>query len=122
MAYEIFYAFKTTSTRIEKVAFLGWFELDLTFAIVAIRHAHSPKQRWPLVRNMLLSFCFAIGGLYYLTQNYPDDREQFTAYWTGILLQFPIGYVCLFTVWKDQSTAGHSMEIWCVIPLISCMC
>lgn len=112
MAYELFYAFTTTTTRFEKAAFLAWFELDLSFVVLAIRNAHAPGRRMPLVRNIFLFVLSGIALLYVLCQWYPDDREQFTAYWTGILLQFPIGYACLFTLWKDQDTAGHSLEIW----------
>lgn len=117
MAYELFYAFTTTTTPFEVAAFLAWFELDLSFAILAIRRAHSPGQRMPIVRDMVLSFLAGVALLVLLTRWYPDDREQITAYWTGILLQLPIGFACLITLWKDHDTAGHSLEIWCDPPL-----
>lgn len=112
MAYEIFYAFRTTTTTTEKLTFLGWFELDISFAILAIRHAHGPGHRKPLVRNMFLAILGGLALLEQLTRWYPDDREQVTAYWTGIILQFPIGYACVITLWMDHDTAGHSLEIW----------
>jgi hypothetical protein len=112
MAYELFYAFIIPSTWLERLAFLGWFELDITFAFIAIRHAHKPEERWPLARNIFLACITGIACLYQLTQWFPDEREQVTAYWTGILMQLPIGYCCLITLWKDHDTAGHSPEIW----------
>ncbi|RHZ56584.1 uncharacterized protein CDV56_104820 [Aspergillus thermomutatus] len=112
MAYEIFYAFATTSTRFEKLAFLAWFELDLSFTIVALQKAHTPAERRVIRRNMILGCLAGISFLWMLTQMYPDEREQVTAYWTGIILQLPIGWMCLYQLWKDHSTKGHSLEIW----------
>ncbi|EAW08987.1 uncharacterized protein ACLA_099320 [Aspergillus clavatus NRRL 1] len=112
MAYEVFYAFTTTTTRFEKLAFLAWFELDLSFTIVALREAHTPLERRVIRRNMIVGFLAGIMLLQILTQIYPDERQQVTAYWTGILLQFPIGWICLYLLWKDHSTRGHSLEIW----------
>lgn len=112
MAYELFYAFATTSTSFEKLAFLIWFEMDVVFATIAIRHAHASHQRWPLARNMVGGCVAAILGLRLLATLYPDEREQVTAYWTGILLQFPIGWTCVFSLWKHHDTRGHSLEMW----------
>lgn len=61
---------------------------------------------------MILMFTVCVAGLYGLTKYYPDEREQVTAYWTGLALQLPIGYACLYFLWRDQDTAGHSLEIW----------
>jgi hypothetical protein len=114
MAYEIFYAFTTTSTHFEKLAFLAWFELDLSFAIVALRKVHTPGEQRVIRRNMILGCLGGITLLLLLTQRYPDERQQVTAYWTGIILQLPIGWICLYQLWKDYSTKGHSLEIWYV--------
>jgi hypothetical protein len=114
MAYELFYAFTTTSTRFEKLAFLTWFELDLSFVVIALQVAHSPSEQRVLIRNMTLGCLVGIAFLWKLTQRYPDEREQLTAYWTGIILQLPIGWICLHHLWMDHSTKGHSLEIWYV--------
>jgi hypothetical protein len=114
MAYELFYAFRTTSTCFEKLAFLAWFELDLSFVIVALQMAHSVGEQRVLVRNMILGCLTGIAFLWMLAQRYPDEREQVTAYWTGIILQLPIGWICLHQLWKDHSTKGHSLEMWYV--------
>ncbi|KAE8152011.1 hypothetical protein BDV25DRAFT_151761 [Aspergillus avenaceus] len=112
MVYEIYYAFTTTTTWFEKLAFLVWFEFDLAFCAVAIRQAHGPDQRKRLARNMLLGVLAGLLFLHWLTGLYPDEREQVTAYWTGILLQLPIGWVCLYYLWRDHDTSGHSLEMW----------
>ncbi|KAH8433348.1 uncharacterized protein LDX57_010983 [Aspergillus melleus] len=112
MAYEVFYAFTTTSTSFEKLAFLIWFEMDIAFATIAIRHAHAAHQRWSLARNMVFGCAIAVIGLKLLAGLYPDEREQVTAYWTGILLQFPIGWTCVYSLWKNRDTRGHSLEMW----------
>lgn len=112
MAYELFYAFTTTTTTNEKLCFLAWFELDIAFTSLVLRRVYGPEQRRKILRNMVLLFTAGVSGLYGLTKLYPDEREQVTAYWTGIGLQFPIGYACLYFLWRDQDTAGHSLEIW----------
>lgn len=112
MAYELYYSFTTTSTNTERLCFLGWFELDITFVILTLRRVYTAEQRPKLARNMVIWFFLGIGILVGLARLYPDDREQVTAYWTGILLQLPIGWACLYFLWRDQDTKGHSLEIW----------
>ncbi|KAB8074334.1 hypothetical protein BDV29DRAFT_191022 [Aspergillus leporis] len=112
MAYEIFYALTTTSTLFEILAFLVWFVFDLGFVAIAIQHAHSPEQRKRITPNMIFGVLAGVLFLRWLTSIYPDEREQITAYWTGILLQFPIGWVCLYSLWKHHDTSGHSLEMW----------
>lgn len=112
MAYELFYAFTTTSTTLERLCFLAWFELDISFTILTLRRVYGPEKRKELMRNMVVLVAASIGGLAWLAKVYPDEREQFTAYWTGILLQLPIGWACLYFLWRDQDTKGHSLEIW----------
>lgn len=114
MAYELFYAFTTTSTTTERLCFLAWFELDISFTILTLRRVYGPEKRKQLARNMFFLVTTGVAGLAWLTKVYPDDREQITAYWTGILLQLPIGWACLYFLWRDQDTKGHSLEIWYV--------
>ncbi|KAK5697788.1 hypothetical protein LTS12_028517, partial [Elasticomyces elasticus] len=111
MAYELFYAFTTTSTTLERLFFLAWFELDISFTILTLRRVYGPEKRKELMRNMVVLVAAGIGGLAWLAKVYPDEREQLTAYWTGILLQLPIGWACLYFLWRDQDTKGHSLEI-----------
>ncbi|OQD79747.1 hypothetical protein PENANT_c044G05599 [Penicillium antarcticum] len=92
MAYELFYAFTTTSTTVERVGFLAWFIHDFGYVAVILKHVHRAEHRPRLIRNMLIGLVLGIAGLKWLTNLYPDDREQVTAYWTGILLQLPIGW------------------------------
>jgi heme/copper-type cytochrome/quinol oxidase subunit 4 len=47
-----------------------------------------------------------------LARTWPDEREQLTGFWTGILLQLPINWGSLWVLVRDQSTKGHSLEIW----------
>lgn len=112
MAYELFYAFTTTTTTKERLCFLAWFELDISFTILVLRRVYGPEQRRTLARNMAILVPAGVAGLAWLAKAYPDQREQVTAYWTGILLQLPIGWACLYFLWRDQDTKGHSLEIW----------
>ncbi|KAJ6041583.1 uncharacterized protein N7446_010533 [Penicillium canescens] len=112
MAYEFFYAFTTTSTTVERVGFLAWFIHDFGYVAVILKHVHRAEHRPRLIRNMLIGLLLGIAGLKWLTTLYPDDREQVTAYWTGILLQLPIGWVCLHSLYAEEGTRGHSLEMW----------
>lgn len=112
MAYELFYALKTTSTSFELASFMAWFLFDVTFTGVAIFSAY-PKAR----RNgtIMRTIALVVGGiifLRYLCMLYPDEREQVTAFWTGVVLQLPISVVSLGLVLFKQDTKGHSLEIW----------
>ncbi|GAQ36242.1 hypothetical protein AtubIFM56815_005584 [Aspergillus tubingensis] len=112
LAYELFYAVVTTTTTFELLAFLAWFLLDVGFVAVAIWRAHEKRDRAWLVRRIVGFVLAGMGVLKGLTMLWPDEREQVTAYWTGILLQMPIGWICLATLWKEWNTKGHSLEIW----------
>ncbi|KAJ0414052.1 hypothetical protein BJY00DRAFT_321327 [Aspergillus carlsbadensis] len=119
LAYEVYYAFATTSTRLERVCFLIWFEFDLAFVGIALWHVHERTQWRRIVLEMGLYSTLAVAGLKYLGILYPDDREQVTAYWTGILLQLPVGWIYLYRLLADHSTRGHSLEMW-VVRYIGC--
>ncbi|OOF95310.1 hypothetical protein ASPCADRAFT_169814 [Aspergillus carbonarius ITEM 5010] len=112
LAYELYYAVVITTTTFELLAFLAWFLLDLGFVAVAIWRAHERPDRGGIVRRMVGFVVTGMGLLRGLAMLWPDEREQLTAYWTGILLQLPIGWVCLWTLWKGRNTKGHSLEIW----------
>ncbi|KAL4912754.1 hypothetical protein BDW62DRAFT_193948 [Aspergillus aurantiobrunneus] len=112
LAYELYYAFATTSTQFEVICFLVWFELDLTFVGLVLWHLYGRDQAKRIAGEMAIYFLLALGGLKYLCYLYPDERDQVTAYWTGILLQLPVGWVYVYRLLVDRSTLGHSFEIW----------
>ncbi|KAL2788212.1 hypothetical protein BJX66DRAFT_327307 [Aspergillus keveii] len=114
MAHEVYYAFTTTSTRLERICFLFWFECDLAFVSIALWHVYDRSQWRRIISEMALYFSLAVSALKYLGLLYPDDREQITAYWTGLLLQLPVGWIYLYRLLADRSTRGHSLEIWIV--------
>lgn len=112
MAYEIYYAFATTSTVFEKISFLAWFLLDVSFAVVAIFAAYRPERRKLVATRILVGVLLGVLFLHALCLRFPDEREQVTAYWTGILLQLPIGWGSLYLLIQRGDTKGHSLEIW----------
>lgn len=112
MAYEIYYAFATTSTSFEKVSFLAWFLLDVSFAAVAILSAYRPERRRLVATRMVVGVLVGLLFFHGLCLRFPDEREQVTAYWTGLLLQLPIGWGSLYLLVQRQETKGHSLEIW----------
>ena len=112
MAYEIFYAYATTSTTFERAAFFVWFLLDVTFAAVAIQSAYPVAERRRVAFRTAAGVLVGVSFFRYLAAAFPDEREQVTAYWTGFLLQLPIGWGTLWILVRDQSKKGHSLEIW----------
>lgn len=112
MAYEIYYAFVTTSTTFELACFLVWFALDLSFASVAILSAYPPERRKLVAGRMVAGVVVGIAFFHAICQIWPDEREQVTAYWTGLLLQFPIGWGSVYLLLQRGDTKGHSLEIW----------
>jgi hypothetical protein len=114
MAHEVYYASATTSTQLERICFLVWFECDLAFVSIALWHVYDRSQRRRIISEMALYFSLAVAAMKYLGVLYPDDREQMTAYWTGLLLQLPVGWIYLYRLLADRSTRGQSLEIWSV--------
>ena len=112
LSYELFYAFTTTSTKFERISFLLWFSLDVMLAVTAVMSTHAPGQRRGISGRIFVGFLIGILALFVLSGVFPDDRQQVTAYWTGILLELPAGWVSVYLLLKHQDTKGHSLEIW----------
>ena len=115
MAYEIFYAFATTTTPFEFWAFIIWFVCDVLFVAVALIAAYPRSNRPIVVARTVVGVVVGVGFLKYLCTLYPDEREQVTAFWTGVVLQFPISWGSLLLLLWKSDTRGHSLEIWCVL-------
>lgn len=96
----------------ERICFLVWFEMDLVFVGLALWRVYGVDKWRRTAVEMAVGLVLGLAGLRYLAHIYPDDREQFPAYWTGILLQLPVGWVYVYRLLKDRSTLGHSLEIW----------
>jgi hypothetical protein len=119
MAYELFYAFVTTTTAVEFWAFIIWFMCDVAFVAIALIAAY-PRQKRPIVVvRTTLGVAAGVGFLKYLCALYPDDREQMTAFWTGVVLQFPISWGSFFLLLWKGDTRGHSLEIWYLLDFIN---
>ncbi|KAM3419169.1 hypothetical protein BST61_g5113 [Cercospora zeina] len=120
MAYEIYYAFTTTTTTFERLSFMIWFLLDASFATVAVFSAYHPSRRTVVACRLVGGVIAGLGFLHVLCQYSPDEREQVTAYWTGLLLQLPIGWGSLYLLLTKRNTKGHSLEIW-VTRFLGCI-
>ena len=112
MAYEIYYAWTCTSTRFELFAFFIWFLMDVTFATIAIKSAYPASKRTMVALRTAVGVPVCVAGLWYLAQLFPDDREQVTAFWTGWILEFPIGWGSVIILLWRGDTKGQSLEIW----------
>ncbi|OAL03600.1 hypothetical protein IQ06DRAFT_302559 [Phaeosphaeriaceae sp. SRC1lsM3a] len=112
MAYEIYYAYVCTTTTFQRACFFVWFLFDITFVTVALKYAYKDGERrrtiWKLVWQVPAWTVF----LYVLGQMWPDEREQKTAFWTGLYLELPIGWGQVYYLVKNESTRGQSLEIW----------
>lgn len=112
MAYEIYYAIVIPSTTFERLCFFVWFLFDISFATVAITSAYAPENRRKTVAKLATGVAAGLYFLHLLCKIWPDEREQVTAYWTGIVLQLPISAGHLYLLLKTQSTKGQSLEMW----------
>jgi hypothetical protein len=112
MAYEIYYAYVCTTTTLQRAYFFVWFLFDITFVTVALKYAYADGERrrtvWKLVWQVpaWVVFLWAVG------QYWPDEREQKTAFWTGLYLELPIGWGQIYYLLKNENTKGQSLEIW----------
>ncbi|KAF9734547.1 hypothetical protein PMIN01_07450 [Paraphaeosphaeria minitans] len=110
MAYELYYALVMTSA--ESTRFLLWFAMDVVFVGVAVCRCY-PRERWGLMVGFLVvGTGVGIAMLRWLGQVWPDEREQLTAYWTGLVLQAPISWGSLILLVQRRDTKGQSLEIW----------
>ena len=112
MAYEIFYATTMTASTWEFAGFVVWFFCDVGFALVAIWSAYPPETRWRRVGVMAVGVPAAVVGFQWCCRVWPDELEEVTAYWTGWLLELPIGWGSLILLLQRGDTKGQSLEIW----------
>lgn len=80
--------------------------------LVAISTAYPRQSRSAVVRRLVGLFVGGLVFLRYLCLLYPDEREQKTAFWTGVVLQLPISVGSVAHLLRQGSTRGHSLEIW----------
>ena len=112
MAYEFYYAFATTTTNFERFTFLTWLLLDICLATIAVISLYPHGYRGPITRRLIVGALLCTAFLYTLSSYFPDDNDQITAYWTGILLELPVGWGSVYLLLKRGNTKGQSLEIW----------
>ncbi|KAI6941714.1 hypothetical protein KC355_g15517, partial [Hortaea werneckii] len=76
----------------ERGCFLMWYMLDIVFVWVASHCAYPPSQSKSVMLRTYIGAALGVGFFHLLCQIFPDERQQVTAYWTGLLIQFPCGY------------------------------
>jgi heme/copper-type cytochrome/quinol oxidase subunit 4 len=79
---------------------------------VAIRFAYPAAERRRVAARTAAGTMLGLMIFWALAKKWPDEREQLTGFWTGIMLQLPINWGSLWVLVRDQSTKGHSLEIW----------
>jgi hypothetical protein len=83
MAYEVYYAHICTTTSFQCACFFVWFLFDITFVIVALNYAYAPQERRRTIVKLLWQVPAWMLFLWWCGKQWPDDREQMTAFWTG---------------------------------------
>jgi hypothetical protein len=94
------------------MSFLVWFGLDIAFTTEVVLCVYAPGQRLAIIEKIISGFLAGLLILCTLTAIFPDERQQLTAYWTGILLELPVGWVSVYLLLHNRDTKGHSIEIW----------
>ncbi|KAF1843388.1 uncharacterized protein K460DRAFT_288685 [Cucurbitaria berberidis CBS 394.84] len=112
MAYEIYYAYVCTTTTFQRACFFVWFLFDITFVTVALKYAYADGERRKTVWKLLWQVPAWMALLWYLGRLWPDEREQMTAFWTGLYLELPIGWGQVLYLVRRRDTKGQSLEIW----------
>ncbi|KAF2727638.1 hypothetical protein EJ04DRAFT_505411 [Polyplosphaeria fusca] len=112
MSYELYYAFVMTTGGVERAGFLVWFCMDVAFASVAIAWAYQEQRKWGVVVRLAMGVVGGVGVFWGLGKVWPSEREQLTAYWTGIALQLPISVGHVVLLIRERSTKGQSVEMW----------
>ncbi|KAJ4363057.1 hypothetical protein N0V83_010175 [Neocucurbitaria cava] len=112
MAYEIYYAYVCTTTTFQRVCFFVWFLFDITFVTVALKYAYADGERGRTIWKLVWQVPAWMAFLWYLGRVWPDEREQVTAFWTGLYLELPIGWGQVLYLIRRGDTKGQSLEIW----------
>lgn len=112
MAYEIYYAYVCTTTAWQRACFFAWFMFDVSFVAVALKRAYREEERSRTVRRLVWMTVLGMGFLWAAGRVWPDEREQLTAFWTGLYLELPIGWGQVYYLLKRGDTKGQSLEIW----------
>jgi len=121
MAYELYYAYVCTTTTWQRVCFFVWFMFDVSFVAVALKRAYREEERGSTVWRLIWMTALGIAFLWGVGQMWPDEREQLTAFWTGVYLELPIGWGQVYYLLKRGDTKGQSLEIW-ITRYLGCIC
>ena len=120
MAYEIYYAYVCTTTTFQRACFFVWFLFDIIFVVVALRYAYAPNERRKAIAMLSWEVPAWMAFLWAVGQYWPDEGEQKTAFWTGLYLELPIGWVQVWYLVDRRDTKGQSLEIW-ITRYLGCM-
>jgi hypothetical protein len=65
-----------------------------------------------MVKMLVVGTVLGIWFLWGYGRLWRDEREQLTAYWTGPLLELPIGWSQAYLLLKRRDTKGQYLGIW----------
>ena len=116
IAWELFYGIFTPKLFIERITFPAWVILDLGFITSYILYSTPAREQRARVASIVLYTTLFLLLLRGLTVYYPDDGQQLTAFWTGILLELPVGWFELYALFGKQADSGVAIVTWYVSP------
>lgn len=93
IGYETYYAFQVTDIAWQRLGCLAWLACDLNLLRV-LRRDIGAGVAPPLLLALL---CICV--FYSLGRWFPSEHELLTAYYSGWILQLPLGY---FSAWWHQ--------------------
>ncbi|PVH94540.1 hypothetical protein DM02DRAFT_539263 [Periconia macrospinosa] len=120
MAYELYYSLVMPRSRFERVCFLVWFMFDVSFVSVALWKGYKREERRWMVWVLVVGTMAGMALLRVCGKIWKDDLEMVVAYWTGTLLELPIGWASIYLLVKRGDTKGQSLEIW-VTRFLGCI-
>ncbi|KAJ4361575.1 hypothetical protein N0V95_001736 [Ascochyta clinopodiicola] len=116
--YTLCYLFYMTRTYSDR--FLAGSVLFLS-QTMAYELYYAKEERGRTVWRLMWMTVLGIVFLWGVGQVWPDEREQLTAFWTGVYLELPIGWGQVYYLLKRGDTKGQSLEIW-ITRYLGCIC
>lgn len=116
VAWELFYGIAVPTSLWQRVGSFVWFALDMIFFTAIVIYGNFEGRRRDhatSVRVLALVFLLAPCKV---TESCSDDGQQMTAYWSGVLLQLPAGWITIFPIWRTRDVGVNKQRDLVGIP------
>lgn len=99
-------------SRFERLLFPTVFLLDVALVTTVILYGTPNGKRWERTISTVVTTSLFLSIIWTTASFYPDDGQNFTGYWLGLLLELPVGYQDVYIIWHQRDTKGHAIEVW----------